>query len=193
MEAIEALHNRISVNLLDSPAPTRDELDAIFRAGLRACDHKNLRPWRFLLIEGDDRLSLGELMASVKAECSSDSECLDEDLEKIKLKPMRAPTVIVVVASITEHPKVPEIEQLLSAGAAAQMMMTAAYAQGLGAIWRSGSLMFERSLHDGLGLEANQKIVGFLYVGQIKVCKKQPVLEPEDFVSNWPNHNGASV
>ncbi len=185
MDALDALHHRVSVNLLTEPAPSKEQLIAIFKAGLRACDHKNLRPWKFLLIEGDARARLGELMVSVKEKMQGNIECLEEEKQKLMSKPFRAPVIIAVVADIKPHEKVPEIEQLLSAGAAAQMMMTAAYAQGLGAIWRSGSLMFEASMHTGMGLKEGQKLVGFLYIGQIKACKRLPELDPKDFVQTW--------
>lgn len=185
MDAIHALHNRTSVNLLDYPAPTKDQLDNMFKAGVRACDHKNLRPWKFLVIEGDHRNKFGKLMADVKQSTSEETSLSNEERSKLQKKPMRAPTIIAVVADIKQQDKVPEIEQLLSAGAAAQMMMTAAYAQGLGAIWRSGGLMFEQSMHQGLGLADNQKLVGFLYVGTPKVCKPTPQLMIEDYVEYW--------
>ena len=185
MDAIHALHNRVSVNLLDEPAPTQLQLENILRAGLRACDHKNLRPWKYLIIEGDARAEFGELMVSSRVSRSPEMECLDEEKTKLRSKPFRAPTIIVVVADIKEHPKVPEIEQIISAGASAQMMMTAAFAQGLGAIWRSGSLMFEDTMHRGLGLSSTQKIVGFLYLGQIKAAKRVPELNPKDFTHHW--------
>ncbi len=185
MDAISALHNRVSVNLLSEPAATKEQLQNMFKAGLRACDHKSLKPWKFLVIEGDARRRLGELMADVKATTTSDGKLSDEERAKLLKKPFRAPSIIAVVADIKEHEKVPEIEQLLSAGAAAQMMMTAAHAQGLGAIWRSGSLMFAPQMHKGLGLSENQKLVGFLYVGQIKASKKVPHVNVDDFVEHW--------
>lgn len=185
MKALDALHNRVSVNLLTEPAPTKQQLGNIFKAGLRACDHKNLRPWKFLIIEGDARHKFGDLMVEVKAVRSNDGECAPEEENKLRSKPLRAPTIIAVVADIKPHDKVPEIEQLLSAGAAAQMMMTAAYAQGLGAIWRSGSLMFEPATHQGLGLDKQQKLIGFLYIGQIKASKRVPELNPDDFCEYW--------
>ncbi len=187
MEALYALHNRISVNLLDYPAPTSSQLENIFRSGLRACDHKNLRPWKFLLIEGDARNRLGDLMAQVKQATSQGTELSEEDKVKLQKKPLRAPTIIAVIADIKQHEKVPEIEQLLSAGAAAQMMMTSAFAQGLGAIWRSGSLMFTREMHTGLGLTDHQKLVGFIYLGTVKACKQVPELVIEDYVERWPS------
>jgi len=184
MDAIYALHNRTSVNLLEGPAPSNEQLQAILKAGLRACDHGNLRPWKFLLISGNARHKFGELMVVAK-NAQSGIECTAEEQQKLQQKPLRAPMIIAVAADIKQHPKVPEIEQLLSAGAAAQMMMTAAYAQGLGAIWRSGSLMFTETMHTGLGLTSNQKLVGFLYLGTIKACKKLPDLTTEDYVTHW--------
>jgi len=184
MDALTALHSRNSINLLTEPAASKEQLTNIFKAGLRACDHKGLRPWRFLLIEGDARNQFAELM--VKTRTAMDGKKPDAALEKKLLsKPLRAPSIIVVVAKITEHDKVPEIEQVLSAGAAAQMMMIAAHAQGLGAIWRSGGLMFRPEMRDGLGLNKRDQIVGFLYVGTPQKAKQLPELDPADFVEIW--------
>ena len=161
MDALTALHTRNSVNLLAEPAPDAAQLDAIFKAGLRACDHKNLQPWRFLIIEGEARKEFGELMASVKQAMEPEPISL-ELADKLRSKPFRAPIIIAVAAKITEHEKVPEIEQVLSAGGAAQLMMAAAHAQGIGAIWRSGSLMFHPTMLEGLGLDDSHRMVGFL-------------------------------
>ena len=184
MDALHALQTRNSVNLLTEPGPSPEQLENIIKAGLRACDHANLRPWKYLLIEGDARLAFGELMVTVKE--AMDGEAPSEELaQKLRNKPLRAPTIIVVAASVQEHPKVPEIEQVLSAGAGAQMMMTAAYAQGLGAIWRSGALMFQAEMKQGLGLDNNDQIVGFLYFGTPKAAKPVPELQVEDYLTRW--------
>lgn len=188
MDALTALHTRNSVNLLTEPAPSKQQLENIVKAGLRACDHKSLQPWKFLLIEGEARAKFGELM--VKAKEASDGCRLAPDFAiKLKNKPFRAPTILVVVASIKEHDKVPEIEQVLSAGAAAQMMMTAAHAQSVGAIWRSGSMMFTDEMHRGLSLDETDKIVGFIYLGTPKITKPLAELDVQEFLYTW---DGAS-
>ncbi len=184
MDALHALHSRTSVNLLTTPGPTSEQLDAIVRAGLRACDHANLRPWRFLLIEGDARAKFGDLMVKVKEEMEG-ARISAEAAEKLKCKPMRAPSILVVAAKISKHEKVPEVEQVLSAGASAQMMMTAAHALGIGAIWRSGSLMFQSTMRAGLGLDENDQIVGFIYLGTPKILKPAPNLDPVDYLTHW--------
>jgi len=184
MHAITALTSRNSVNLLTEPGPNSTQLKNIFKAGLRACDHASLSPWEFILIEGEARIKFGELLVDVKG--IIDGAYPDPALaEKLRKKPLRAPTIIVVAAKIVEHPKVPEIEQILSAGASAQMMMTAAYAQGIGAIWRSGALMFHEKMREGLGLDPDDYIVGFLYLGTPKITKPLPEYDPNDFVRSW--------
>ncbi|RBP51458.1 nitroreductase family protein [Arenicella xantha] len=185
MDALHALHTRSSANLLCEPGPSKLQIDNIVKAGLRACDHRCLRPWRYLIIQGSARDSFGDLMVDVLQ--ARDGAALDEKTkEKVKGKPQRAPTILVVIAKLTPHPSVPEIEQLLSAGASAQMMMTAAYAQGVGAIWRSGGIMFEEGLRQGLGLSENERLIGFIYLGTPKVSKPAPELDPDDFLSAWP-------
>lgn len=181
MDAITALHSRNSVNLLTEPGPSKEQLEDIIKAGLRACDHKDLRPWRYLLIEGDARHQLGELLVAGKT-AANGAPIADEMAAKLKTKPFRAPTIIAIAAHISDHPKVPEVEQLLSAGASAQMMMAAAHALGVGAIWRSGSPMFTQQMRDGLGFETNDQLIGFLYLGTAKASKDLPNLNPADFL-----------
>lgn len=184
MDALTALHTRNSINLLQEPAPSQLQLENIIKAGLRACDHRALTPWHYLIIESNARHAFGELMVAAKQDMDG-AELDSATRTKILGKPLRAPTIMVVVAKIQQHPSVPEMEQILSAGASAQMMMTAAHAQGVGAIWRSGSLMFSDYLKTGLGLADTDKIVGFIYLGAPKTAKQLPERDPAEFTSYW--------
>ena len=106
--------------------------------------------------------------------------------QKLKKKPLRAPLILVVAARLVEHPNVPEVEQILSAGAMAQNLMLAAHALGYGSMWRTGSMAYDQIVAQGLGLESNEKMIGFLYVGQIKGNQKAlPEHDPEHFVTRW--------
>ena len=184
MDAIEALLTRTSAPRLGGPVPDKAVLENIFKAGLRAPDHALLRPWRFLLVSGHDRYLLGNLFAAAQLEDEPDAS--EIALEKTRNKPLRAPLIVVVVARIAEHPKVPEVEQLLSAGAAAENMMVAAHAQGLGAMWRTGGMAYHRRVHAGLGLAGNERVVGFLYLGAIEGRSRLlPDLAVEDFFERW--------
>jgi len=184
MDAITALRQRNSSARLTEPAPTGEDRHAIFQAALRAPDHARLRPWRFLTVEGDARLTLGEKMALA---AKIDNPELDPAIyEKLKLAPLRAPLLVIVIAKISEHPKVPEVEQILSAGAAATKLLTAAHALGYAGIWRTGSVSFSRMFMNSIGLQANEKIVGFIYLGTADgPSKLLPDMAVEDFFQVW--------
>jgi len=184
MDPIDALHSRVSVPSLEGPVPDQEDLQDIFLAALRAADHARLRPWRFLVVRGSAREELGELYAQATA--SDDPKVDERRLERVKAKPLRAPMIVVAIARVVSHPKVPEIEQLLSTGAAVQNMLNAAHMKGLGSIWRTGSMTEHPIVRAGLGLSENEHIVGFMYLGRVSgKVKSVPELAVEDFFTDW--------
>ncbi len=184
MNAIEALHHRSSMPRLAEPAPSAEALHNIFKAALRAADHGLLRPWRFLVIQGPSLEKLGDLF--VAAAQHKNSQMTAAELEKIRLKPLRAPMIIVTISCPKEHPKVPVFEQDLSAAAATQNMLLAAYAQDLGAMWRTGSMAYDPIVKKGLGLTESEKVIGFLYIGAAAAPGKKILDEnPDDYVQAW--------
>lgn len=184
MNAIEALLQRSSMPRLVAPAPSDEALNILFLAALRAADHKVLRPWRFLVIRGQSLNRLGELFATASQQKNADLS--EAELDKIRQKPLRAPLIVVVISSPKENPKVPVFEQDLSAAAAAQNMLLAAFAQGFGAMWRTGSLAYDPLVMEGLGLSKEEKIIGFLYLGTATAPGKNiPAENPADFVKEW--------
>ncbi|RPW88762.1 nitroreductase family protein, partial [Pseudomonas aeruginosa] len=73
MEALDALLTRVSHARLSDPAPSPEQLDRLFRVALRAPDHGQLRPWRFILVEGEGRRALGDLYARALASRQPDA------------------------------------------------------------------------------------------------------------------------
>ncbi|MDA1300934.1 MAG: nitroreductase [Proteobacteria bacterium] len=183
MDALEALHTRVSAPRLSGEVSSQ-ALNNILKAALRAPDHALLRPWRFLIVRGSYRHLLGDLF--VRAARQQDAGTSEAQLEKVRSKPLRAPVILIGIARLSEHPKVPEVEQLLSCGAAMQNMSVAAFAQGLGAIWRTGSMAYDRVVQEGLGVADDERIVGYLYLGQVEGrSRKAPELDVDDYVDEW--------
>ncbi len=182
MPVLEKLMSRKSHNKLTAPAPSEKQVEQMMKLALRAPDHALLKPWRYQVFTGDSLFQLGEFFA--KASELENPKLTSDQLDKIKSKPLRAPMVIVASVVIAEHPKVPEIEQYLSAGASVQNLLMSAHLMNIGAIWRTGSLCFNRHLMDLLGLQSNESLVGFIYLGQEEGDKKLPkFVEQREFVS----------
>jgi nitroreductase len=183
MNAIEALLTRQSVGKLAAPAPSGEALQNIILAGLHANDHKRLRPWKFLIVEGDARNRLGEL--HVRAALAADPAVPQEKQQDIAAKLLRAPLIVVAVAQIKDEPKVPEIEQVLAAGAAAQLMLLAAHAQGFAGTWRTGEMAYSNVVKEGLGLSTKDHIVGYLYFGTAVVPARPVEVDVNAYVQQW--------
>jgi nitroreductase len=187
MDAIEALMNRNSVpaKLLNEPAPEGKELEEILETGMRAPDHAGLKPWRFLIIRGEARERLGDVMAEAMARC--DITAGPERLDDQRKKPLRSPLIIAICAEVTpNHPKAPEIEQIITVSAAAQNILNAAHAKGYGGIMLTGPAAHDEYVKGALGLEKKDQIICFLYLGTPQgEVRAKPRPAAMDFVVEW--------
>lgn len=169
MNALEAVLTRHSVApaFLGEPAPDDATLERILAAGASAPDHGRLRPWRFIVIRGAARARLGEVFAKALLERQPDAST--SALEQERNRPLRAPLVIAVAAKLDpQHPKIPEIEQILSTAAAAQNILIAAHAEGFGAKWLTGANAYDEHVKQALGLAPSDRLIGFIHVGTIE-------------------------
>ncbi len=155
------LLNRRSCHKLMAPGPGADALELILRAALRAPDFLRLRPFRFLVARDGGLDRLGQAMQRAAIAAGKD----EATVARAPDMPRRAPLLITVVFSPKPSETVPLFDQELCAGSAVLMMQMAARAQGFGAVWRSGWLMFDPGFHRELGLAAQERIAGFLYIG----------------------------
>jgi nitroreductase len=163
MDALEALNTRSTAKTYGEAAPSKDHLATVLQAAVRAPDHGRLRPWRFMLIEGDQRRRFGELLA---ASALRRVPGLSEgDVQRERDKAMRAPLIIVVAARIVPGTKIPAIEQLLAAGSAAQNILLALHALGYAAAWKTGEAAYDTEVKKALGLAADDHVIGFVYTG----------------------------
>ena len=172
-DAIDLLKTRRSVKPIEltGPGPAAAELDMLLTVASRVPDHGKLTPWRFIVFEGDARLKAG---AAIEAIFKADNPAATPDqiaFEHNRLA--RAPLVIAVVSRAAPHVKIPEWEQVLSAGAAAMNLVTAAHALGFAANWITEWYAYDRRVLDALGLSPHEKIAGFVHIGR-------PVKPPED-------------
>lgn len=161
MDALELLVTRSSMPRLMEPGPTREQLAIIEAAALRAPDHMQLTPYRFYGYRGDGRQQLSQLFATA-SKARGDDEVAVHHAAQL---PFRAPVLIAAVMQHQPHDKVPWVEQICSAAAAVMAMQQACFAQGLGAIWRTGWLAQDELVRTELGLAEDDELIGFLSVG----------------------------
>lgn len=184
MDATELLLTRASNGKLSEPEPDAETVRIALEAAARAPDHAGLVPFRFYLVRGEARARLGEVFAAAQLQRAPDGP--PEAVEKARKAPLRAPLLIVVAARLKAHPKVPEIEQLLSAGAAAHAILLALHARGFAGIWRTGDPAYDAHVKAALGLAPSDAIAGFVYCGTPSAPApplKRPT--PAELTSEW--------
>jgi nitroreductase len=183
----KALLSRRSGWPLAEPAPSEEELNLVLDAALRAPDHGNLRPWRFVLVRGAARDALGEVFvqaAIARGEAAADAE-------RFRRKALAAPLVIALGAQVVEGHKVPVQEQLLAVGAAAMNLLNALHALGYGGFWATGANSHDPRVADALGLPAPGRLVGFLYVGTAQQASdNEPRPARAEHVREWNGPQG---
>jgi nitroreductase len=163
MDALEAINTRVSALKLSEPGPTDEQIDIILNAAVRAPDHGRLSPWRMVVIEGKAREKLGQAYVELKRRANPDKPDIDEQAESAKA--FRAPTIIAVGVNVDVKHKVPPVEQILAVGAAVQNMFLAAHALGLGAMWKTGALVYDDDMKAMIGLRPSDSIVALLFLG----------------------------
>jgi len=165
-DALDLLKTRRSVKPIEmgGPGPTATELETLLTVASRVPDHGKLTPWRFIVFEGEARQKAGETIAAIFK--ASNPQATDEQVAFEKARLARAPLVVAVVSRAGPHVKIPEWEQVLSAGAAAMNLVTAAHALGYAANWITEWYAYDRTALDALGLAATEKMVGFVHIGR---------------------------
>jgi nitroreductase len=184
MDAIELLKTRASNGKLTEPAPDADTLRLALEAVAHAPDHAALRPWRVRFIRGAARERFGELMAA--AARRENPNASQDELDKTRSKALRAPLLIIVGAVVRDHPKVPALEQVLAAGAAAHAILLTLHARGYAAIWRTGTPAYDTEVKRAFGLRPKDALVGIIYAGTAKTSAPPLTRSaPEEFAEEW--------
>ena len=167
MNLIKMLDQRRSTpsRTLHGPGPSALEQHQMLSSALRVPDHGKLTPWRFLRIQGDDRLALGKLLAARALEI--DPNAPNAVIEKDRNRFSFAPLIITVIARLTPDHKVPVQEQILSGGAVCFALLQAAQGLGYGAQWLTGWAAYDKVITENLGVQENERILGFIHIGNV--------------------------
>lgn len=168
----------VGIGFLAEPGPSADELNQILQIGTRVPDHGKITPWRLIVIDGDNRLKAGERLAQIALAKTPNLDEASVEIERRRFLP--APLTIGVLSAPQDHPKVPEFEQLLSAGNVAFNLLHAAHALGFGASWVTRWYAFDEEAAAMLGARHGERFVGFVHIGTPTIAvedRPRPALE----------------
>lgn len=188
-ELVDLIVARRSIGRLTEPAPDEHELRRMFEAAVSAPDHMELKPWRFVVLRGQAKDDFGQVLADsyLARVAAVGGQPTDGQLKKERTKLGRAPVVVVVCAVNRHDDEVPWVEQLLAAGAATENLLLAAKALGYDSMWRTGPAAYDHHVMRALGLDDQDAVVGFIYIGTAVEGRELPPHEPvlDGVVEEW--------
>ncbi|KRB52938.1 NAD(P)H nitroreductase [Rhizobium sp. Root708] len=145
------------------PGPEKAEIEEILRVASRVPDHGKLAPWRFIVYRGEERARISEEL--LKLAVQAKPELSDEMVQVERTRLTRAPVVVAVVSKAGPHIKIPEWEQLMSAGAVCLNTIFAANAHGWVANWLTEWFAYDERAYPVLGVQPGEKVAGFIHIG----------------------------
>lgn len=174
-----------SAKAMTGPGLTHAQLEEILEIAVRVPDHGKLTPWRFIVWEGVAREAFGEELKSRWQELHPDHG--EESLAFVRGLFMRAPTVLAVISTASEHPKIPVWEQQLSAGAVCMNILLAATAMGFGCQWNTDWVAYDAGIVGIMGLKRNEKVAGLVYFGTPSAqLEDRPRPDSKTLLKFWP-------
>jgi len=164
-EALERISSRRSVKAMDlqEPGPSPESLSTILGSALRVPDHGKLGPWRLVVFEHEDRAAFGDILAARWQALNPNANEAQIRFEQNRF--MRAPTVVAVISERQAGHKIPEWEQILSAGAVCQNLLVAASLAGFAAQWLTEWYTYDEHIQSLFNIGEHEDIAGFVYLG----------------------------
>ena len=178
--ALTLIHSRqhVSPKRLGDPGPDAAQVEKILTAAGAAPDHRQLTPWRLVIIPPERRHLLAEAFAEALVE--RDFEATAVQKQEARAKAYRGPFLVMVIARLDPalgpaHPQ----ERLISAGCAVQNMLLAAHAMGFGAGLSSGRALYSQPMRRLFELAEDEQPLCFMTVGTVqrrKPARARPVM-----------------
>ncbi|WEZ85216.1 nitroreductase [Rhizobium sp. 32-5/1] len=152
---------------MGEPGPDKSTVEAMLTLASRVPDHGKLAPWRFIVYRGDERARISAALAKMALAAKPDLS--DEMIKVENTRLTRAPVVVAVVSTAAPHFKVPEWEQIMSAGAVCLNLVMAANAHGFSSNWLTEWYAFDEKAYALLGIAPGEKVAGFIHIGTAQV------------------------
>ena len=173
-----------SAKALREPGPSPEQLAQILEIAVRVPDHGKLTPWRFIIFDGAERAAFGRILEQRWQELHPHHGA--ESLANARHMFDRAPVVICVVSRAGPHPKIPEWEQQLSAGAVCQNILIAATAMSIGCQWMTDWCAYDPVTTAAMGLELGERVAGLIYLGEpVEVLTDRPRPVAASLTTHW--------
>jgi nitroreductase len=179
----QIIRGRRSIGKVKDAPVARETIEKLLEAAIWAPNHFLTEPWKFIVMTGEGRRTLGQGYVDIAA--AGWGELPEAEVEERKAKEIakayRSPVVIAAACSPSGSPKAIATEDLAAVHASVQNLLLAAHESGLGAVWRTGDVAYHPAMKRALGLADNETLVGLIFIGypdmEPPAAKRSPISE----------------
>ena len=164
-----------------------EQITSILNNALWAPTHGMTQPWRFKVYRGEAKTRLGTFIAANYKENAPPEKFSTTKHAKYSNRPEKASAVIAICMKRQESQKIPEIEEIEAVACAVQNMHLTCTAYGLGGFWSTGGGVYGEAMHEFLHLEADERCLGFFYIGYPDIEWPKGQRRPLEYVTEWIN------
>lgn len=130
--------------------------------------HGLTEPWYFIVFTGEGLKKLANYQSELYKKTSGE-KFKENKYQNLMENPLKASHVIAICMKPDPNKKIPEIEEIESVAAAVQNMYLTVTAYGLGGYWTTGGITYNEEAKQFLGLNEEDKLLGFFYLGQVAI------------------------
>jgi nitroreductase len=151
----------------------REIIEQMLYNANRAPTHAKTEPWRFVVFEGKGLQKLANFQSELYKKITPQEKFNENTYVKLQENPLKASHIIAIGMKRQETGKIPEVEEIEAVACAVQNMYLTAEAYKIGVYWGSGGITYFEEAKEFFGLGKEDKLLGFLYVGNI--AKESPI------------------
>ena len=164
--------------------------DAIVRQMLEnanwAPTHKFTEPWRFIVFTGNGIQKLAEEQSALYRQVTTAKGTYAEDrYQNLLTKPKLSSHIIAIAMKRDEKKSLPEIEEIGAVYCAVENMYLTASAYGVGCFLSTGGIAHWEEAKPLFNLAPEDKLIGFLHIGNIKGPVPDSRRKPIDEKVTW--------
>ena len=150
-----------------------------------APNHGKSEPWHFTVFSGEGLNTLAQFQAELYKETTPDN-FKEITYGKLQTTPQKASHVIAIGMKKTPNKNIPEMEDIAAVSCAVENIYLSVTAYGLGGYWTTGGITYREKAKEYFGLGAEDKLLGFFYIGHVAIpstgAKRQPLEEKVTWV-----------
>ena len=133
-----------------------------------APNHAQTEPWQFTVFSGKGLQTFAGFQAELYKSAAGENFNVGK-YSKLQQQPLLASHIIALGMKRNSARRIPEIEEIEAVACAVQNIYLSVSAYGLGGYWTTGGITYQEEAKSFFGLTAEDKLLGFFYIGHVAI------------------------